>query len=150
MAQNQDGKPPKRISLSDMDATKYMTFGSLFILAVDTTLFPLDTLKTIIMSDRGKKAINCHSNNSQKSLRPNIFRMALGIARKEGLFRFWRGVVPSTIGNFPGQASYYLAYESAQEAMTHLLPDQNSSRIGTFLRGFFSGMAAEVSGTKLN
>ena len=139
--------PPKRIALSDMDAKKYMTFGSLFILAVDTALFPLDTLKTIIMSDRGKKIGNNLKNPSshrpQTPGKPSVFRLAFNIARREGVLRFWRGVVPSTIGNFPGQASYYLAYESAQEGMTRLLPD-DKSRVVTFLRGFFSGMAAEV------
>ena len=43
---------PKRIGLSDMDGSKYLTFGSAFILAVDAALFPLDTIKTIIMADR--------------------------------------------------------------------------------------------------
>jgi hypothetical protein len=55
-----------------------------------------------------------------------------------------RGVVPATIGNFPGQASYYLAYETAQEAMTKLLPN-GESKFVTFARGFVSGMAAEVN-----
>ena len=156
---------PKRISLSDMDTSKYMTFGSLFILAVDTALFPLDTLKTIVMSDRGKKlkeTTNNHSFNatnhassaaaagnlnhgnylkhsitttagtvspsigassnhltgtqtsptsnissdqtkpsripldSNQSNRPpkqkSILRLAVSIAKKEGLMRFWRGI----------------------------------------------------------
>lgn len=47
-----DDDLPKRIGLADMDGSKYLTFGSAFILAVDSALFPLDTLKTILMSNR--------------------------------------------------------------------------------------------------
>jgi hypothetical protein len=46
------GEAPKRIGLEDMDPSKYMSFGSVFIIAVDTMMFPLDTIKTIIMSER--------------------------------------------------------------------------------------------------
>ena len=41
-----------RIGLSEMDGTKYLAFGSSFILAIDSILFPLDTIKTIIMAER--------------------------------------------------------------------------------------------------
>ncbi|KAI8897509.1 mitochondrial carrier domain-containing protein [Globomyces pollinis-pini] len=126
---------PKRISLSDMDSTKYMIFGSLFILGVDTMLFPLDTLKTIVMSERSKKATKS----------PNLFKLALNIAQREGVPRFWRGIGPSTLGNFPGQASYYLAYESSQEFLSTFLKNDQSKSV-TFLKGFLSGMAAEVAG----
>ena len=130
---NKMAAEPKRIGLSDMDTSKYMTFGSLFILAVDTSLFPLDTLKTIIMSDRIKKSLK------GKGKPQSVIKMAWGIGKREGILRFWRGVVPSTLGNFPGQASYYLAYESAQEVMARLLPNGESKWV-TFARGFFSGM----------
>jgi hypothetical protein len=71
--------------------------------------------------------------------------MALNIAKREGFARFWRGVLPSTLGNFPGQANYYLAYESAQEIMSKLLPNERSE-LQRFSRGFISGMCAEIAG----
>jgi hypothetical protein len=64
---------PKRIGLSDMDTSKYMTFGSLFILAVDTSLFPLDTLKTIIMSERVHRIVNYRLKNYKQEKRITIY-----------------------------------------------------------------------------
>ena len=54
-----------------------------------------------------------------------------------GPLRFWRGWGASVAGSFPGQAAYYLSYESAQEFSKSLL--QGSSQDYTFLTGFLSG-----------
>ncbi|KAJ3031299.1 hypothetical protein HDV00_008389, partial [Rhizophlyctis rosea] len=64
---------PSRINLSDMDATRYAMFGSLFILAVDSSLFPLDTVKTLIMNERGVR-------------KESIFRLIFRIGRTEAMY----------------------------------------------------------------
>ncbi|KAJ3288484.1 hypothetical protein HK104_008159, partial [Borealophlyctis nickersoniae] len=68
-----DVAAPERINLSDMDATRYAVFGSLFILAVDSTLFPLDTIKTVIMSERGVR-------------QGSVPRMVMRMARTEAMY----------------------------------------------------------------
>ncbi|KAL5036457.1 hypothetical protein BDV3_005141 [Batrachochytrium dendrobatidis] len=125
---------PKRVGLSDMDGIRYMIFGSLFILGVDSSLFPLDTVKTIIMSER-----------SRQLHKQNVFRMIYRIAKDEGILRFWRGLFPSVIGSFPGQAMYYMAYESTQEVVDKVLAN-NSSHGAIFTKGFLSGACAEIAG----
>jgi hypothetical protein len=95
---NNGNEPPKRIGLSDMDRTSYLFFGytilisgAIYILCVDSFLFPLDTLKTIVMSDRGKlrKGSNSHA------AKPGIFQITQRIVKKEGIRRFWRGLMIS-------------------------------------------------------
>eukprot|EP00842_Homolaphlyctis_polyrhiza_P004995 jgi/Hompol1/5497/HPOL_000199-RA len=125
---------PKRIGLSDMDSIRYMAFGSLFILMVDSCLFPLDTIKTIIMAERSKQL---HKQN--------MFKMVFRIAKHEGILRFWRGLMPSVAGSFPGQAMYYLAYESTQELAQRAFPNDTSST-SIFVKGFIAGASAEVAG----
>ncbi|KAI8916153.1 mitochondrial carrier domain-containing protein [Gorgonomyces haynaldii] len=128
---------PKRVGLSDMEPQRYLTFGSLFILMIDSALYPIDTIKTIIMADRRKKM---KSGKNYKS--PGLFKLTSQIAKREGIARFWRGMVPSVVGSFPGQAFYYLALESAQEVMGKLLPKRDKeSELEVFLRA-----CAEVAG----
>nr|KAJ3420457.1 Fe(2+) transporter [Polyrhizophydium stewartii] len=125
---------PQRIGLSDMDGLKYMAFGSLFIISVDSMLFPLDTIKTIIMAERSR---HVH--------RQGLIKMVLRIAHHEGVARFWHGLAPSVIGSFPGQAMYYLAYESAQELSKAVFSDP-AAPATTFAKGFLSGACAEFAG----
>ncbi|KAI8919621.1 mitochondrial carrier domain-containing protein [Entophlyctis helioformis] len=129
-----DENVPKRIGLSDMDGARYMIFGSAFILGVDSMLFPLDTIKTIIMSERSRQY-------QRKSLTKMIWR----IGQQEGILRFWRGLLPSVSGSFPGQAMYYLAYETAQEMSSYVFGDDGSST-AAFARGFVAGASAEIAG----
>jgi hypothetical protein len=125
---------PKRIGLSDMDGSRYLTFGSLFILAIDSLLFPLDTLKTIIMSERRNKLVKSNAG---------LLGRTWQIARREGIARFWRGMTPSVLGSFPGQAAYYLAYESTQEALKPIFPpDSDTNKFSTFSKGFLAGAFA--------
>ncbi|KAJ3023046.1 hypothetical protein HKX48_004528 [Thoreauomyces humboldtii] len=121
---------PQRVSLADMDTTKYAAFGSLFILGVDSTLFPLDTVKTVIMSQRGTPFAA-----------PGILQTVRRMVKTEGIPRFWRGLVPAVTGSFPGQALYYLAYETAQDACAASPAFQKLP----FLRGFIAGACAEIT-----
>jgi hypothetical protein len=75
---------PKRIDIEDLDRARYMFFGSFFILGVNTALFPLDTLTTIIMSD-------VKQLGKQKSI-PCLIQK---IVKTQGIFRFWRGLGPA-------------------------------------------------------
>ncbi|KAJ3167921.1 hypothetical protein HDU88_001868 [Geranomyces variabilis] len=120
----------ERLGLKDLDTTKYAAFGSIFILAVDSSLFPLDTVKTVIMSQRGSPF---HT--------PGIFATFRTLFRAEGLSRFWRGLPPAVAGSFPGQALYYVAYETAQDACA----DSPAIAANPFLRGFLAGAAAEIT-----
>jgi hypothetical protein len=43
---------PKRIGLSDMSLSKFATLGASFIVGLETVLFPLNTMQTILMSER--------------------------------------------------------------------------------------------------
>ncbi|KAI9014721.1 mitochondrial carrier domain-containing protein [Gaertneriomyces semiglobifer] len=124
---------PERINLSDMDTGKYAAFGSLFILCVDTSLFPLDTVKTVIMSDKGAQF-------GRTSVIKTIYRMA----KNEGIARFWRGLPPAVVGSFPGQAMYYLAYETVQDVWAQNVAAQSFGS-NPFLRGFAAGAWAEIS-----
>ncbi|KAJ8324401.1 hypothetical protein QVD99_002430 [Batrachochytrium dendrobatidis] len=71
--------------------------------------------------------------------------MIYRIAKDEGILRFWRGLFPSVIGSFPGQAMYYMAYESTQEVVDKVLAN-NSSHGAIFTKGFLSGACAEIAG----
>ena len=70
---------PKRIGIQDMDGSRYMIFGSLFILGVNATLFPLDTITTIMMADNQLK-------------RKSILKFIYKLAKREGILRFWKGL----------------------------------------------------------
>ena len=74
---------PQRIGIQDMDSKRYLVYGSFFILATNATLFPLDTLTTIVMADQASSGST------------SIPKLIQRIAKKEGIFRFWRGVLPS-------------------------------------------------------
>jgi hypothetical protein len=78
---------PKRIGLEDMDPSKYMSFGSLYIIGVDSLMFPLDTIKTIIMAERVSFI------NKSKKAKQSLLKMTLKIAKREGIARFWRGII---------------------------------------------------------
>ncbi|KND03029.1 uncharacterized protein SPPG_02099 [Spizellomyces punctatus DAOM BR117] len=125
---------PERINLSDMDSSRYAAFGSIFILGVDSCLFPLDTIKTLIMSQR----------EATFGREPNILRLIWRIAKTEGIARFWRGLPPAVVGSFPGQAMYYLAYETAQDVCAQSMAKETLEK-SVFLRGFIAGACAEIS-----
>lgn len=50
---------------------------------------------------------------SQKNL--SVTRYTLNILKKDGLRGLYKGFMPALIGSFPGQFSYYVAYEYANE-----------------------------------
>jgi hypothetical protein len=118
---------PKRIGIEDMEPVKYMAFGSLFILGLNSALFPLDTLTTIVMAE---------GRPPSKSLS----HLAKSIARREGIPRFWRGLGASVVGTFPGQAAYYLGYETAQSYTSKYWEGARETPYTTFLKGFISGI----------
>jgi Mitochondrial carrier protein len=82
--------------------------------------------------------------NSTKQKNAGLLKLTIQIAQREGIFRFWRGIGPSVIGSFPGQASYYLAYESTQEVLKQLKTTESNFSI--FARGFLAGASAELAG----
>ncbi|KAJ3062292.1 hypothetical protein HDU99_005268 [Rhizoclosmatium hyalinum] len=73
----------------------------------------------------------------------NTFKTTYEIVRTEGILRLWRGIVPQTIGALPGQACYYLAYETMHEKIGETFP---SLEAGSFLRGFMAGACADLAG----
>ncbi|KAJ3074878.1 Fe(2+) transporter [Podochytrium sp. JEL0797] len=126
-----DHTSPKRISLSEMDTTKFAFFGSLMVVAMETALFPINTIQTIMMSHR-----------TRHKPKP-MWKTTFDIVKREGVLRLWRGIVPQTIGAFPGQACYYVAYETAHEALGRAVPSWEAS---SFVRGFLSGACADLAG----
>jgi solute carrier family 25 protein 44 len=48
----------------------------------------------------------------------NVTRYTLNIIRKEGVSGLYRGFLPAMLGSFPGQFSYYVAYEYANEKLS--------------------------------
>jgi hypothetical protein len=60
------------------------------------------------------------------------------MVKKEGMMRFWSGIRSSVVGSFPGQASYFLAYEAAQEVMSKSFPE-NGSDLHTFINSGIAG-----------
>lgn len=124
-----DDVAPKRIGIEDMEPGKYLVFGSMFILGLNSALFPLDTLTTIVMAE---------GRPPSKSL----FHLARSIARREGIPRFWRGLGASVVGTFPGQAAYYLGYETAQSYTSKHWDAVKDTPYTTFLKGFISGIAS--------
>ncbi|KAI8843854.1 mitochondrial carrier domain-containing protein [Chytriomyces cf. hyalinus JEL632] len=123
--------PPKRISFSEMDTGKFAMFGSFMIVGLETAMFPLNTIQCIVMSQRTK--------GRPKSL----WKTVKHTVRNEGVLRLWRGIVPQTIGALPGQASYYVAYETMHELVGAQFPQMGES---SFVRGFISGACADVAG----
>ncbi|KAJ3414684.1 hypothetical protein HDV05_006219 [Chytridiales sp. JEL 0842] len=124
----------KRISLSEMNASVFAATGSAFIVALDTALFPLNTIQTIMMSDRSQAG----SGRSAHSIR----KMVSHILKTEGLGRFWKGAGPAIVGSFPGQAFYYMTYETSQEITGRYF---GTSENATFWRGFLSGASADFA-----
>ncbi|KAI8616310.1 mitochondrial carrier domain-containing protein [Chytriomyces sp. MP71] len=126
-----DLTPPKRISLSEMDTGRFAVFGSVMIVGLETLMFPLNTIQCITMSQR--------TRGKERSL----WKTVKHTVRNEGIMRLWRGIVPQTIGALPGQACYYLAYETAHENVGHQFPTLGES---SFLRGFIAGACADFAG----
>lgn len=122
----------KRIGFDDLDIVKYGCYGSLFIVGINATLFPLDTITTIRIA----------SNSSHSSM--SVFKLVKDMYKKEGILRFWRGVVPTVIGALPGQITYYSVYEIMQKYTQCLIPGDGD--LNVFTRGFISGASAELAG----
>jgi hypothetical protein len=123
---------PKRIGYDDIDFIRYGCYGSLFIVGVNATLFPLDTITTIRMA-----------NNNTK-LNISVFQLVKNMLYKEGISRFWRGVFPTVLGALPGQITYYSVYEITQKYTQNLISGDEDANV--FLRGFISGASAELAG----
>lgn len=120
---------PKRVGLSDMNLSKFATLGAAFIVGLETALFPLNTMQTILMSERSGKA------RSQ-----TMWRLGSHIAKTEGIARFWRGAGTSITGTFTGQSVYYITYETSHE----ILGTVWSGNGFNFLKGFFSGAIGDT------
>ncbi|KAJ1553225.1 hypothetical protein HK405_008559 [Cladochytrium tenue] len=115
-----------------MDLGRFAALGGVFIVGVETAMYPFNTLQTLLMSQRTGKA------RATKTL-----SLVIHLLRNEGLSRFWKGAGTAVMGMFPGQACYYLTYECAQEAQARSGTRQEPG--GTaFWRGFVSGAAADV------
>lgn len=124
---------------SDLNFSTYAVYGSAWIFAVDTMLFPLEVLKTRIMSQRGdRKPVMVSS-------------MLKTIIRQEGFFKLFRGIAPSVVGSFPGQATYYTTYElSSHRVRDHLPPEWRDDRdplSGFVIHSVAGGMAEVAAGT---
>ena len=124
---------PKRIGIDDLDFVRYGLYGSIFIVGINATLFPLDTVTTIRMA----------TNNSCES-RISIFKLVKNMWKNEGITRFWRGVFPTVIGGLPGQITYYSVYEIMQKYTQGVIPGDGDFNV--FARGFISGASAELAG----
>jgi hypothetical protein len=123
---------PKRIGYDDMDFIRYGCYGSVFIVGINATLFPLDTITTIRMANT-----NTHLNIS-------VLKMVKNMLQKEGINRFWRGVFPTVMGALPGQVTYYSVYEIMQKYTQYFIPGDED--VNVFARGFLSGASAELAG----
>ncbi|KAI9224137.1 mitochondrial carrier domain-containing protein [Blastocladiella britannica] len=97
-ASNAQHATTTRTTWEDLDMSKYVMFGSGFVFAVDTVLYPLETLRTKMQAD---------SVTNQRG----IIRMAKRIVRQEGVRRLFRGVLPTVTGSFPAQSLFYASYE---------------------------------------
>ncbi len=79
--------------------------GAFAGLSVDITLFPLDTLKTRLQSERG-------------------------LFKSGGFHRLWAGIGPVFVGSAPGAATFFLAYEAGKSS---LFPGVTSDPIVTHM-----------------
>ncbi|KAI9338942.1 mitochondrial carrier domain-containing protein [Zopfochytrium polystomum] len=130
----------ERVWLTDMNLTRFATFGAVFIVALETSLFPLNTLQTVMMAD--------HAADPR---RRSMTAVAAHMLRRHGPARFWRGAGTSVAGAFPGQIAYYLTYESTQELLRHSARSTTTtttaattSERDSFWRGFAAGATADV------
>ncbi|KAI8849109.1 mitochondrial carrier domain-containing protein [Chytridium lagenaria] len=117
---------PTRIGLSDMNTQKFAMLGSFFIVGLDTAMFPLNTLQTIMMSERSVKG--------RKSI--GVLKLTSYIFKSEGIGRFWKGAGTAVFGSFPGQATYYMTYESIQD-MCGKFESSKEARISDVAAGLF-------------
>ncbi|KAJ3210058.1 hypothetical protein HDU67_005695 [Dinochytrium kinnereticum] len=139
-----------RIGLSDMNTQRFAMLGSVFIVGLDTAMFPLNTLQTIMMSERsvkGRKSIGVLKLTSHILREPLLKRVPIN---EIGIGRFWKGAGTAIVGSFPGQACYYMTYESVQElfgtiSVKNEAPANVSNTDVTFFRGFVAGASADVA-----
>ncbi|ORZ36109.1 mitochondrial carrier domain-containing protein [Catenaria anguillulae PL171] len=103
-------KTPLASSISttwdDMDLSSYLLYGSGFVFMVDSIMYPFEVLRTRMQAD---------NITHQRS----VISMVRRIIQQEGFRRLYRGILPSVLGSFPAQSTYYASYE-----YTHHLYDQ--------------------------
>ncbi|KAG5463340.1 MAG: hypothetical protein BJ554DRAFT_8462 [Olpidium bornovanus] len=69
--------------------------------------------------------------------------------RFPGFFKLFRGISPSVLGSFPGQAAYYTSYELFSHKVKELLPldwRDDSDPVSGFVIHSIAGGMAEIAG----
>ncbi|KAL7750984.1 hypothetical protein RI367_003564 [Sorochytrium milnesiophthora] len=92
----------------DLDSASYMGYGSLFVLTVDSAMYPFEVLRTRMQAD------TVSGNGS-------IVQMLRRIVKLEGVAKLYRGIGAAVFGSFPGQATYFSTYEFSQVKYAKML-----------------------------
>jgi solute carrier family 25 protein 44 len=122
----------KSLTWKDLDLKAYPFYATIYIFAHDIILYPADLLTTRLQNDRQTK---------QTGIR--LAPLFMNIVRTEGVAGLYRGFGTFAVGSFPGQISYFMAYEYFNEKIRSALP-RSSIYSHELLANAMAGVCAEA------
>ncbi|XXQ31938.1 Mitochondrial carrier protein [Plasmodiophora brassicae] len=112
-----------------MDLRRYLVFNTVFILAHDSVLHPFEVIKVRQQHYRGT------------GMPLDAWTSARVLLKREGVQGLFRGLMPSTVGNLPGQLIYFGVYEYLKQMLMNADADTTLSKGGV---GVIAGFAADT------
>ena len=96
-----------RDSFSQVDTGKFLFFGTLFTVAVDAALYPLELVKTRVQVESASRA----------TVFDATLRVGRDVFRREGVAGLYKGFFFFTLGGLPSQGAYFYGYNWARERL---------------------------------
>eukprot|EP00050_Salpingoeca_kvevrii_P017442 m.65159 g.65159 ORF g.65159 m.65159 type:complete len:355 (-) comp7556_c0_seq3:308-1372(-) len=120
-------------SWANVSKTRYLLFNGLWVLAMDTATYPLDLLKT----------------RQQYDISADPAKFRLSVLAREAFHKggFYRGYGASCIGAWPGQVSFYAAYETTRTMLQQRFGSAAKTPTGDFAVNLAAGFSAEIVST---
>lgn len=119
---------------SGLSVFQFMMAGSFAGMMEHVAMFPIDTVKTHVQSQKGEIT--------------QVYRSIYDMIRVQGVSRMWRGVQSMFVGSVPAHAAYFSIFESSKKALG---VDGNSHKpVASMAVGAISVMAHDSIMTPLD
>uniref|UniRef100_A0A914V1L4 Mitochondrial uncoupling protein 4 n=1 Tax=Plectus sambesii TaxID=2011161 RepID=A0A914V1L4_9BILA len=129
------------------DASQRNSFIFKYILSstaatvAEVVTYPLDLTKTRLQV-QGERSAVASTSSGPPAPRHGMFRIAVGIARDEGVLRLWQGVTPAIYRHFVYTGVRMAAYEHLRENVFH----RNEDGTFAFWKSIVCGAVAGFTG----
>jgi hypothetical protein len=98
---------PDASQFSRVDTSLFLLYGTLFTVAVDAAVYPLELVKTRVQVE----------STSRATVLDASLRAARDVVRREGPAGLYKGFFFFTLGGLPSQGAYFYGYNWARERL---------------------------------